>query len=57
MGYIEVIANAITREEQLEMAKLLVKAGYTVGITKGKVVDGKGRSYIKFEREKVKENG
>jgi len=36
---------------------LLVKAGYTVSITKGKVVDGKGSSFINYEREEVKEDG
>lgn len=48
---IKVVANSITKDEQLDIARLLIKAGYTVSITKGKVVDGKGRSFINFERE------
>lgn len=51
MGQIKIIANAITKDEQLDIARLLVKAGYTVNIKKGKVVDGKGSSFINYERE------
>ena len=51
MGQIKIIASAITKEEQLDIARLLVKAGYTVSITKGKVVDGKGTTFINYERE------
>lgn len=50
-GQIKVIASAITKEEQLDIARLLVKAGYTVNIKKGKVVDGKGTTFINYERE------
>lgn len=57
MGCIEVIASAITKEEQLDIARLLVKNGYTVSITKGKVVDGKGKSFINYRREEVKGDG
>lgn len=51
MGQIKITASAITKEEQLDIARLLIKAGYTVSITKGKVVDGKGSSFINFERK------
>ncbi len=51
MGQIKVIASAITKEEQLDIARLLIKAGYTVNIKKGKVVDGKGTTFINYERE------
>lgn len=51
MGQIKIIASAITKEEQLDIARLLVKAGYTVNIRKGKVVDGKGSTFINYERE------
>lgn len=57
MGYIEVVASAVTKEEQLDIARLLVKAGYTVNITKGKVVDGKGKSFINYWKEEVNGNG
>lgn len=50
-GQIKIIASAITKEEQLDIARLLVKAGYTVNIKKGKVVDGKGTTFINYERE------
>ncbi len=51
MGQIKITANAITKDEQLEIARLLIKAGYTVSIKKGKVVDGKGTSFINYEKE------
>ncbi len=51
MGQIKITASAITKEEQLDIARLLVKAGYTVSITKGKVVDGKGSSFINFKKD------
>lgn len=52
MEQIKITANAITKEEQLDIARLLVKAGYTVSIKKGKTVDGKGNSFINFEKER-----
>ncbi len=51
MGQIKVVANSITKDEQLDIARLLVKAGYTVSIKKGKTIDGKGSSFITFERQ------
>ena len=35
-------------QEQLEMAKYLVKAGYAVSITKGKIQNGKSVTYINY---------
>lgn len=51
MGQIKIVASAITKEEQLEIAKLLIKAGYTVNIKKGKVVNGRGCSFINYEKQ------
>lgn len=51
MGQIKIVASAITKEEQLDIARLLIKAGYTVSIKKGKVVDGKGTTFINYEME------
>lgn len=51
MGQIKVTANTITKDEQLDIARILVKAGYTVNIKKGKTVDGKGSSFINFEKQ------
>lgn len=51
VGQIKITASAITKDEQLDIARLLIKAGYTVSIKKGKVVDGKGRSFINFEKQ------
>lgn len=49
MGQIKIHASAITKEEQLDIARLLVKAGYVVSITKGKVVNGRSNAYINYE--------
>lgn len=57
MGQIKITASAITKEEQLDIARLLVKAGYTVNIKKGKPVDGKGVSFINYGKDEVKEDG
>lgn len=57
MQRIEIIASAITKEEQIDIARLLVKAGYTVSITQGKVINGKGRKYINYERMEENQNG
>lgn len=51
VGQIKITASAITKEEQLDIARLLIKAGYTVSIKKGEVVDGKGCTFINYERE------
>lgn len=56
MQRIEIVASAITKEEQLDIARLLVKAGYTVSITKGKVVNGRGKSFINYERVEDKQD-
>lgn len=56
MQKIEIIASAITKEEQLDIARLLVKAGYTASITKGKVVNGRGKSFIDYERAEENQN-
>lgn len=50
-GQIKVIAGAITKEEQLDIARLLIKAGYTVNIDKGKVINGRRIAYINYEFE------
>ena len=52
-GQIKIIAGAITKEEQLDIARLLIKAGYIVSIDKEKVINGKRIAYInyKFETE------
>ncbi len=57
MQRIEIIASSITKEEQLDIARLLVKAGYTVSITQGKTVNGKGKRYINYERTEEEQNG
>lgn len=51
MGQIKIIASAITKEEQLDIARLLVKAGYTVSITRGEAVNRKGVSYINYDKK------
>ena len=42
-------------QEQLEMAKYLVKAGYAVSITKGKIQNGKSVTYINYNIAEVQD--
>lgn len=48
--------SAMTKEEQLDIARLLVKAGYTMSVTKGRVVNGRRKSHIDYERMEEKSN-
>lgn len=41
-GQIKITASEITKEEQLDIARLLIKAGYTVNIKKVRLWMGKG---------------
>lgn len=51
MGQIKITGDVITKEEQLAIARLLIKAGYTVNIKEAGVVGGKGISFINYETE------
>lgn len=51
MGQIKITASAITKEEQLDIARLLIKAGYTVSITKGETVNRKTNTFINYEKQ------
>lgn len=47
--------NKLNSQEQLEMAKYLVKAGYAVSITKGKSHNGKATTYINYNIAEVQD--
>lgn len=51
MGQIKITASAITKEEQLDIARLLIKAGYTVSIVKGETANRKSVSYINYDKK------
>ncbi len=51
MAQIKIIASAITKEEQLDIARLLVKAGYTVNIKKGKVENNRSVTFINYKED------
>lgn len=51
MGQIKIVANAITKDKQLDIARPLIKAGYTVSIEKGEVVNRKKATFINYERQ------
>lgn len=46
---INIVGRAITKEEQLEIGRLLLKAGYTVTIGKEKSRDNKSVDVIQYE--------
>lgn len=48
MGQIKITANAITKEEQLDIARLLMKEGYTVNIKKRQGCGRQGKLLYKF---------
>ena len=50
-GQITVVGNAITKEDQLDLARILIKNGYTVNIKKGKSENGKSVVYINYKEE------
>ena len=50
-GKIKITSSAITKDEQLDIARLLIKAGYTVSITKGETVNRKSTSFINYEKQ------
>lgn len=47
--------SKLNSQEQLEMAKYLVKAGYAVSITKGKSQNGKAVTYINYNIVEVQD--
>ena len=48
MGKIKVVGSAITKEEQLDIFRILVKAGYTVNIEKAKSAESRSVVYINY---------
>lgn len=50
-GQIKIPASALTKEEQLDIARLLLKAGYAVSITKGETVNRRSSSFINYEKQ------
>lgn len=48
-------SSKLNSQEQLEMAKYLVKAGYAVSITKGKIQNGKSVTYINYNIAEVQD--
>ncbi len=51
MAQIKIIASAITKEEQLDIARLLVKAGYTVNVKKGKIENNRSVTFINYKED------
>lgn len=47
--------SKLNSQEQLDMAKYLVKAGYAVSITKGKSQNGKAVTYINYNMVEVQD--
>ena len=54
-GRILIPGSKLNFQEQLEMAKYLVKAGYAVSITKGKIQNGKSVTYINYNIAEVQD--
>lgn len=53
---IEIVGGLLTKDEQFELGKLLLKAGYTVSRSTGKVRGSKSVVTIKFDQQEVDGN-
>jgi len=53
---IEIVGGSLTKDEQFELGKLLLKAGYTVSRSIGKGRGSKSVVTIKFDQQEVDGN-
>lgn len=53
---IEISSGTLTKDEQFELGKLLLKAGYTVSRKTGKGSSNKSLVLIEFGNQEVKKN-
>lgn len=53
---IPIVASAITKDQQYIVCDLLCRAGYKTWVSKGKVRNGRGTSYIHVEAVEDAEN-
>jgi hypothetical protein len=53
---IEISSGTLTKDEQFELGKLLLKAGYTVSRKTGKGSSNKSLVIIEFGNQEVKKN-
>nr|DAM14516.1 MAG TPA: hypothetical protein [Caudoviricetes sp.] len=53
---IDIIGGSLTKDEQFELGKLLLKAGYTVSRSIGKGRGSKSIVTIKFEQQEADAN-
>lgn len=53
---IEIVGGTLTKDEQFELGKLLLKAGYTVSRSIGKGRSSKSVVTIKFDQQEVDGN-
>lgn len=49
---IAIASRTLTKEEQIELGKLLLKAGYEVSIQKGETKETKSTTFISFKGPK-----
>lgn len=53
---IPIVASAITKDQQYVVCDLLCRAGYKTWVSKGKVRNGRGTTYIHVEEVENGEN-
>lgn len=54
---IPIVASAITKDQKFTVCDLLCRAGYKTWVSKGKVRNGRGTTYIHVENEDDAEDG
>ena len=57
IAVIPIVASAITKDQQFTVCDLLCRAGYKTWVSKGKVSNGRGTTYIHVERVEDAEDG
>lgn len=57
IAVIPIVASAITKDQQFTVCDLLCRAGYKTWVSKGKVRNGRGTTYIHVESADDEEDG
>lgn len=57
IAVIPIVASAITKDQQFAVCDLLCRAGYKTWVSKGKVRNGRGATYIHVESADDAEDG
>lgn len=57
IAVIPIVASAITKDQQFTVCDLLCRAGYKTWVSKGRIKNGRGTTYIHVEAFENAEDG